>query len=804
MDSLDQPPQPYPSGRLSAARSNGSIERLGGQSKRDSAYGSLCTGASSPEHSLPRADASSAENIVYKVALWEASGAGGRQGQAASDPQGLQERLGSFPPRAPRDGSKSPRPEDSSEARPATAGRANFGPVWYVPDKKRAPSSPPPPPPPLRSDGFAATKSHDKAQGPALSEGASGQHFPGLPGAQPHIDWRPEPAGQHWKPPWAGSSGCAPQVPRDCSVPTCDHRPGSPPGAPGRLHASLSSTDVRFPQASCGCLHPRQYSDGSPFCHHGPRAATSLREQHLVAVPGCPQEPSGDRPQDDGPTPVRWPGATEPKGDSGGQSHYHCVTSRQCPQGSAQAAQPREESWRPDAAAGAHEIPPPPPTGPRPRSHLRQQEATAEPRERDRAAEGRPAGGEEPQGAGGKGAADGLARAQGDGSPRKAPPPLLLAREGAHRPDDGQAAAAERPPPFDGQAGRATRRSDRFATTLRNEVQMRRANLQKSRSTAALPGGGDEVREAGPGAPPEGPFPGTYKDHLKEAQARVLRATSFKRRDLEPGPADRFAAPAERRAEEHVAHPGAEEHSAHQAAAPHFWEGGLPQPPPPGGALPLLPRIGGRKRFTVQQKLKSYSEPEKMNEVGLAGPDRRDQHPGASEDAVGTFADRCKFFEESGRPVPQRPGQRQALCALRKERPERPRTAGHGCEGAEPWVQDRAHTTSLGENAGGHGRATSTGKPEPPQRLGTFAEYQASWREQSKALEARRCGRYHSADDILDAGLDQQERPQCVHGRSRSSPSTDFYKQVRSVPQPRESFPGKDKCQRPCHLCLVG
>ncbi|XP_045328380.1 protein Shroom2 isoform X3 [Leopardus geoffroyi] len=797
VDSLDHPSQPYPSGRLSAARSNGSIDHLGGPSKRDSAYGSFSTSSSTPDHTLPKADASSAENILYNVGLGEASRLGGRQGQAASDPQGLEDRLGYFPPRVPRDSSRSPRPEDSPETKLATPGKSNLGPVWYVPDKRKAPSSPPPPPPPLRSDSFAATKSHEKAQGPPLPDTASVQHFPGPPRAQPRSDWRPEPASQQWRPARpgngkrVGSSGPAPHVPLDGGVSTPDHRPGGLPGAPGRLQASLSSTDVRFPQASCGCQHPRQYSDESPFCHDGPRAASSLREQHCVAVPGGRQEPSAHRVRDDGPTRLRWPGATEQKGDSGAQSRYYCVTSRQGPQASAQAGQRPEEYWQSDRAAEAHELPTEHRMGHGPWGHICQHEEEApDTRESDQAAKGHPVGSEEPQtaahgaGAAGKEAADGFLWAAGESgkiSPQKTPMLHSLAREGARPPDDGPGAGAERPPPFDGQVGRATRRSDRFATTLRNEVQMRRANLQKSRSTVALAGADEAAREAGgwqvepggvPGASPEGSFRGTYKDHLKEAQARVLRATSFKRRDLEPSLADRPAGSAE---------PRTEEHSTHLDAAPHFWEGGLPKPSPSGGGLPHVPRIGGRKRFTVQQKLKSYSEPEKMNEVGLAGPDRPHRHPGASEDGVGTFADRCKFFEESSRPIHQRPGQRQALCGFPKEKLERPRTAGHGYEGAEPWFQNRAHTTSLGENPSSHGKTANMGKPEPPQRLGTFAEYQASWREQRNALEARSSGRYHSADDILDAGLDQHERPQYVHGRSRSSPSTDPYKQEAAI-----------------------
>ncbi|KAF6715027.1 Protein Shroom2 [Oryzias melastigma] len=90
-------------------------------------------------------------------------------------------------------------------------------------------------------------------------------------------------------------------------------------------------------------------------------------------------------------------------------------------------------------------------------------------------------------------------------------------------------------------------RSNRFATTLRNEIQMRKAKMQKSRSAAALPDtevkteresqrDPDEWRSARSSASAEGAFSNTYKDHLKEAQAKVLKATSFRRRDLEPVP----------------------------------------------------------------------------------------------------------------------------------------------------------------------------------------------------------------------------------------------------------------------------
>ncbi|XP_032331750.1 protein Shroom2 isoform X3 [Camelus ferus] len=748
VDSLDQPAQSYPAGCLSAAKSNSSIDHLGGPNKRDSAYSSFSTSSSTPDHTLPKADASSTENILYKVGLWEASTMGSsRQGLAAGDPQGLEERLGCFPPRVPCDSSRSPMTEDSPEPKLAASGRSSFGPVWYVPDRRKAPSSPPRPPPPLRSDSFAATKGHEKPQGPPFSEAATIQHFLGLNRAQPQGDWRPELTDQPQRAALpgdrrrTGSSGCAPGGPVDCGWPFGDSGLKGLPGAPSRLQASLSSTDVRCPQSSNGCQHPRHSSDQSPFLHEGPRATTWLREQ-----------PPAERFQNDSPTAVGWPGAADHKGDSDVQSRYYCMTSRRGPQGGAPAAQLREGHPRPDASAGA---------GLQPRCQPPRHEGAPGARPRGRAAptEGCCPGAEEPPGAslGGKAGVKkvtgGFAWADGGGGeicPLQTPLLHSLSREGARRPDTSCEGSSERPPP-EAPAGKPLRRSDRFATTLRNEIQLRRARLQKSRSTATLADPGSaEAEEAeaevrgwgaqlggGVGATPGATFTGTYKDHLKEAQARVLQATSFRRRDLEPSPAD-------------------------PETVPCVWEAAPARPPSCAAGPPHTPRIRGRRRFTAEQKLKSYSEPEKMHEVGLAGDDRPRQHPGPPDKAVRTFADRCKFFEETSKPVLQWPGQRPAPGEFPKEMPERPLTAGPG---------------KLGQ----------VGRSDPPQRLGTFAEYQASWREQRKAPEARSSGRYHSADDILDVGLDQHERPQYIHERSRSSPSTDLYKQEASVGRQRQA-----------------
>ncbi|XP_076963931.1 protein Shroom2-like isoform X1 [Callospermophilus lateralis] len=797
VDSLDHSSQP--SGRLSAAKSNSSIDHLSSHSKRDSAYGSFSTSSSTPDHTLPKADASSAENILYKVGLWEASRHSSRQGQAMSDPQVPDDRSLCFPARVPNDSSKSPWPEDNSEPKLATSGRSSFGPVWYVPDKKKNSSSPPPPPPPLRSDSFAATKSHEKVQGPPSSEAATTQHFTALARAQPRSDWRPERTdGRRLVCPSSGKEvgghGYLLEGHMDCGWLCLDDRAGSSLGAPDRLF----STEVHFRQTHPGGQHLRQSSDQSH------RAPVSPKELQRVALSGGRQEPPAPHHQDDSPSVGRWPSAANQKVDSGGLSHYYCVPARQPLQGSTQVTKLRGEYWHSDAASGALEHAPTHLMGQSLRCYLPQHEQALDAPEReqcpllDSGAEDCFSGIQEPprasraEKASPQKTAEGFKWAEGESSriSRQRTPMLhSLTQEGMCQPENGQDGGTEKLPPFDAQVGKPTRRSDRFATTLRNEIQMRRAKLQKSKSTVTLAGASEAEDSASSwaaevGGTLEGSFSSTYKDHLKEAQARVLRATSFKRRDLDPNPVDQY--------------PGSLEHRTggnstlssfpqEPNSVPNFYEAGLAKPPSSGGGMPHVPRIGGRKRFTAEQKLKSYSEPEKMNEVGLSVDHSPHQHPTSPEDTVGTFADRWKFFEETSKPLLQRPGQRQALCGVPREKVERPRTAGHRSEGADSGFQTRSRATSFGEILNGHREAEKFRKLDPPQRLGTFAEYQASWKEQRKPLEAKSAGRYHSADDILDVGLDQHQRPQYVHERSRSSPSTDHYTQEVAVKPRRQS-----------------
>ncbi|KAK5891069.1 hypothetical protein CgunFtcFv8_018361 [Champsocephalus gunnari] len=278
--------------------------------------------------------------------------------------------------------------------------------------------------------------------------------------------------------------------------------------------------------------------------------------------------------------------------------------------------------------------------------------------------------------------------------------------------------------------GKCIRRSDRYATVLRNEIQQKRAQLQKSRSAATLTCEAEE-EEAEEEAEAEewrstetstsSGVSNTYKDHLKEAQARVLQATSFQRRDLEPlGP---------------------------EATAVKTSNG----------------RIRGRKRFPLAKRMHSFSEPDKMDKLGVGG-----------EAQAGSLGDGKTLFE--AKPAFSRPALKSSRGSnLNADLVEKQNERSGESE-------DALISTELERLSPGLAQVLLE-----QQRLGTFAEYQATWSKRKKSSEAKTQGRYHSAENILDT--EAEEKPACVHERSRSSPSADFYTQ--NIPSPRIDPPSQ-------------
>ncbi|KAM6440974.1 protein Shroom3 isoform 2-T2 [Liasis olivaceus] len=154
------------------------------------------------------------------------------------------------------------------------------------------------------------------------------------------------------------------------------------------------------------------------------------------------------------------------------------------------------------------------------------------------------------------------------------------------------------------------------------------------------------------------PFNRAYRNSIKDAQTRVLRATSFRRKDLNISPAfgKDIQRSAPRPASAHTGmrsttaspHTPKERHSITptEIKLDHTNKEGLPGPL-------HVHRIGGRKRLTAEQKKRSYSEPEKMNEVGVSD---NELSPSSLQKKMlqfvfpeSTVADRRKIFEKENK-----------------------------------------------------------------------------------------------------------------------------------------------------------
>ncbi|XP_026522693.1 protein Shroom2 isoform X2 [Notechis scutatus] len=857
MDIWDHTPQTYQYGQISAAKSNSSIDHLGNPSKRDSAYGSFSTSSSTPDHTLSSVDALSTENVMYKVGNWETPKQGNSKTVSfLSDNGKSEEKVNSFATPPQYENNLSSRLEDHTNSVYSGAGRSNFVPVWYVPEEKKSPS-PPPPPPPLRSDSFAATKSHDRDHAPPLySEGIqSPQHFEGLHRTPIRNDWSAETAEEQKRMIRSVEKtshrrrGSSP-IQRPDFIPDYDF------SSPGdrinnnmehvkRLHSSLSSTDVRFPQSvyeSQNHQHQRQYSDEYSFFHNAKASASSKEPKWLSSYSDIRERPSDKHNchlnQTRIPSNTTTAVSDMSSEENPGLNHYYCVKAKQQP---AQGTSKPQRIGTGNLAASVSSENPVITMSQNPKYSLPQH--LTEPSLH--ICEKRPHcvvnKGEDIKAVvledsrkinysekSGQTFEENLSSHQEykDGqeyfqvsdtkiapkdfkwnreknyhiSPQKTPMLHSLAQEEKRQINVAAEIGINKQTAFDIHLSKNARRSDRFATTLRNEIQMKRAKLQKSKSTAALvePTEEEECAENWKHDSQEKTAPSSescyshmYKDNLKEAQARVLKATSFQRRDLEPNSADYLpnrktniynTSPLTLVSEDELGFPELRQSSKEISLS---------------NAAHQLSRIGARKRFTAEQKLKSYSEPEKINEVGLLDDNCQTHHrPTTSEEALETFADKWKFFEETSKPVYQKSSQRCASYFHSEAESATPRRNSNEIESGGSCYKKRMRSASFGvENVlcasdtpnetvrySGH-----IAKSRQPQRLETFAEYQASWKEQRKHIENCSSGKYHSADNILDAGLEQLEKSQYKHERSRSSPSTDFYKQETSTEAKRHT-----------------
>ncbi|XP_076999205.1 protein Shroom3 isoform X2 [Tamandua tetradactyla] len=242
-----------------------------------------------------------------------------------------------------------------------------------------------------------------------------------------------------------------------------------------------------------------------------------------------------------------------------------------------------------------------------------------------------------------------------------------------------------------------------------SEPPRREVRLLRSQSTFQLFSEAEESdnRPSTPESPLlDAPFSRAYRNSIKDAQSRVLGATSFRRRDLELGAPAASRPWRPRPASAHVGLRNPEE--APISASPHAPRERHSVTPAEGdSALPAIPvvRRGTRRHLTTEQKKRSYSEPEKMNEVGVS--EEAEPAPvGLRKKTVrfpeSTVADRRRIFEREGKACstlslsgPELKQFQQSALAdyIQRKTGKRPSS---GCGPQEPRpLRERAHSAYL-------------------------------------------------------------------------------------------------------------
>lgn len=698
MDSLEHVPHPYPAGPLTSAKSNSSMEHLGGGGKRDSAYSSFSTSSGTPDYTLSKSNTASTENVLYKVTQWDTGGKhiSSRNNQIEGTRQDDRVTYFQMP------GCDGQQTEDQAGSRISTSSRSSFGPVWHVPEKNKKTSSPSPPPPapPTRSDSFAATKQHER--------GLSMGHF------EAPQDPHGKMAAEHRR-----SYSLSPKNDFD--------------SLNQNVHSQFSSNKQHSSNTQQG-----HHSDKSTFY---PQPWTSSAAKPYSSTQEMPSNGSAHS-QIHRRNLSTSSSTTEQSSES--SNRYYCVTTNPPVHPSVQqpfAAEERRISTSSERMSLSpqtvtkmrYSLPPPQHAtqakvmeergNPSPNLEVQYMSYPS-----NRKAEQRRSMPVQPVAA----HQDMKPRVTSKICPKTTPILHSLSMDASANLDESS-------------DSKNMQRNERFATTLRNEIQMRRAKLQKSKSAATLPASEHEIeddQDVWKSSENATPTSNAYKDNLKEMQARVLKATSFRRRDLEPVL---------------VEHPISELSSNYTSVVRKEINPSLPPVSESvrsksGPVNVQVTRIGGRKRFPTEKKVKSFSEPDKIHHVGM----REDQTADSSSDRESSMT---AFVQSSAKNhIEVRPQSYAASVDTTPAPPECPEDIQGGSANTQP--------------APVH------------QRLGTFAEYEERWNVNKKpAVEQKASGWYRSADNILDHGTEERNKNStCFHERSRSSPSADVFVPKFPVP----------------------
>ncbi len=295
-----------------------------------------------------------------------------------------------------------------------------------------------------------------------------------------------------------------------------------------------------------------------------------------------------------------------------------------------------------------------------------------------------------------------------------------------------------------------------------------------------------------------------YKEKLKDAQSKVLRETSFKRRDLQLSQHHRIKQQTDKNLSFEPSSPSLQDKLPNLETTPmpqlhntqeyrkdlgQEIEKAIEKEPekPQNIAQPQVPRVGSRKRLTADQKKLSHSEPEKLHQLAdepahmschSLGNEAEDL---LSEGDHSLVAARRKMFETRGRALSAsnfskstlKHFQHKALVAYMERK-----TAQKVAEPQRPVSHVPSHRNSTAESSRHNSGISDSKKLHRPLSAGQILDSmsssvkysqfitakhsrQSSWREESSTA-----GKSASVESLLD----QPEQPKFFRTRSTSTP----------------------------------
>uniref|UniRef100_A0A667XB19 Shroom family member 1 n=1 Tax=Myripristis murdjan TaxID=586833 RepID=A0A667XB19_9TELE len=267
-----------------------------------------------------------------------------------------------------------------------------------------------------------------------------------------------------------------------------------------------------------------------------------------------------------------------------------------------------------------------------------------------------------------------------------------------------------------------------------------------------------------------------YKERLKDAQSKVLRETSFKRRDLQLSWPHRVRQKPELRPMVIHAFSSSQDSETSTDTLTASKESEKVNGRPVNVAQPQVARIGGRRRLTPEQKKMCYSEPEKLNQLG--GTPNHSSCRSLGNDTENFFAEQYEGKE------PMQEGEQGLVAARRKmfETRGRALSASSLSKTNLKHLQHKALVEYMERKTGqkvAEPQQPGSQLPPPPRQRHSLGEKPFDWvpRPLSGCPEnkspKKKLHRPHSAGRILDSSTSSIRYAQFLSAHSGSVKSGD-------------------------------